>query len=246
MVGQDIELKAREQELYTVLHDWPKVQAIMVGGYAASAWSFPRFSHDLDFIVSEADAPALRDHFASHNLGLIKQRPEIEQNYGGAWERWEGGDRDITIDLLINSIQDRSFEIPMPLGELNKDRVARPVRGITHSGVEMSVISKEALIALKCQPMRPRDIGDICAVAYTGYNAERLQQLLTPVIEQKPGLFGERVHTLRTALGSTPQELQQALGPRIPSFTRIRQDMQTTVNGLLTRLDRWSQGGQGA
>lgn len=44
MVGQDVELQEREQELYTVLLDWPDVQAIMVGGYAASAWSFQRLS----------------------------------------------------------------------------------------------------------------------------------------------------------------------------------------------------------
>jgi len=219
------------------------VQAVVVGGYAASAWSFPRFSHDLDFIISAADAPALRDHFTINKLRLVKAHPEIEQNYGGAWERWEGGYRDVTIDLLVNSIQDRSFEIPMPLGELWKDRATRPVRGITESGIEMPVISKEALIALKCQPMRPRDIGDICTVAYTGYDAERLHELLAPVIEQKNDLFQQRVHALRKALGSTPDELQNALGPRIPGFKRIRDDMQVTVDGLLARLARWGVAG---
>ncbi|MBI4392382.1 MAG: nucleotidyl transferase AbiEii/AbiGii toxin family protein [Euryarchaeota archaeon] len=246
MAGKDVELKAREQELYTVLQDWPDVQAIMVGGYAASAWSFPRFSHDLDFIISEADAPTLRDHFTSHKLSLTKERPDIEQNYGGAGERWEGGDRDVTVDLLVNSIQDRSFEIPMLLGELWKDRATRPVRGITESGLEMPVISKEALIALKCQPMRPRDIGDICAVAYTGYQADRLHELLAPIIEQRPDLFRERVDTLSKALGSTQEELQQALGPRIPGFKRIRDDMQVTVDGLLARLRRWGLAGSSA
>jgi hypothetical protein len=77
MVGQDVTLQEREQELYKVLQDWPDVQAVMVGGYAASAWSFPRFSHDLDFIISEDDAPTLRDHFTSHKLNLTKERPEI-------------------------------------------------------------------------------------------------------------------------------------------------------------------------
>lgn len=240
MVGQDLTLQEREHELYTVLQDWPNVRAVMVGGYAASAWSFPRFSHDLDFVISAADAPALRAHFTAHKLSLVKQRPEIEQNYGGAWERWEGGDRDVTIDLLVNSIQDRSFEIAFPLGELWKDRATRSVRGITESGIAMPVISKEALIALKCQPMRPRDIGDICAVAYTGYDAERLHDLLTPVIEQKTALFRERVNVLRKALGSTPDAFQQALGPRIPGFKRIRHDMQVTVDGLLARMDRWA------
>lgn len=241
MAGQDVELQAREQDLYAVLQDWPHVRAVTVGGYAASAWSFPRFSHDLDFLVAEADAPALRSHFESHHLERVKERPALEQNYGGAWERWEGGERDVTIDLLINSIQDRSFEIAMPFGELWKDHAMRPVRGVSQSGVEMPVVSKEALIALKCQPMRPRDVGDICAVAYTGYDAGRLQQLLAPVIEQRSDLFRERVDVLRQALGSTPEALHTALGPRIPGFTRIRDDMQTTIHGLLTRLDRWSR-----
>lgn len=243
MVGQDVELQEREQELYSVLQDWPDVQAVTVGGYAASAWSFPRFSHDLDFLVAEADAPALRDHLEGHSLALVKERPDIEQYYGGAWERWEGGQRDVTIDLLVNSIQDRKFEIPMPLGELWKDHATRPIRGISDSGVELPVISKEAIIARKCQPMRPRDIGDICAVAYTGYDSDRLHELLAPVIEQRRDLFRQRLATLREALGSTPKELQQALGPRIPGFTRIREDMQTSVEGLLARLDRWSQDG---
>ena len=241
MVGQDVTLQEREQELYKVLQDWPDVQAVMVGGYAASAWSFPRFSHDLDFIISAADAPALRDHFTTNKFTLVKARPEIEQNYGGAWERWEGGYRDVTIDLLVNSIQDRRFEIPMPLGELWKDRATRPVRGITESGIEMPVISKEALIALKCQPMRPRDIGDICSLAYVGYDPGRLHALLDPLVQKKPKLLADRINRLRQALGSTPADLQRAMGPRIPGFARIRDDMQGAMNGLLARFDRWTR-----
>ena len=53
--------------------------------------------HDLDFIVSQADAPALRNHLVSHKLRLTHEQRAIEQNYGGAWERWEGGARDVTV-----------------------------------------------------------------------------------------------------------------------------------------------------
>lgn len=240
MVRQNIELQNREQELYSVLADWPDIQALVIGGYAASAWSFPRFSHDLDFLVAEQDAQTIREHLLGHNLTLVDEKPQIEQNYGGSWERWEGGQKAITIDLLINSIQDRDFQIPVPIGELWKDRSLRPIRGVSESGVELQVVSKEALIALKSQPMRPRDIGDICAIAYVGYDADRLRGLLTPLIEKKHDLFQERITTLKTTLGTTPQTLQRALGPRIPRLAKIRSEMQAALTKLLMQLDRWT------
>lgn len=115
MVGQDVELRARERALFSVLHDWPDVQAVAVGGYAASAWSFPRFSHDLDFVVAAGHAPTLREHVKEHGLSLVMERLAIEQNYGGAWGRWEDGERNVTIDLLINSSKTGTSRCPCRL-----------------------------------------------------------------------------------------------------------------------------------
>jgi hypothetical protein len=240
MARQDIELHEREQELYTIIDSWPDVRALVVGGYAASAWSFPRFSHDLDFLVAQDDARAIRDHLVEHDLRLVDQRPRIEQNYGGSWERWEGGEQAVTIDLLINSIQDRDFQVPTPHEELWKDRSTRRIRGVSESTVELPVISKESLIALKAQPMRARDIGDICAIAYAGYDVDRLHHLLSPVIQQKPDLFQQRVKTFKATVGDTPETLQRSLGPRIPRFSNIREDMHAVLTRLLTRFDRWT------
>lgn len=240
MARHDIELREREKRLYSALTDWPDTQALVVGGYAASAWSFPRFSQDLDFLVAQQDADTVRDHLEAHGLGLVDEKTQIEQNYGGSWERWEGNGRSVTIDLLVNSIQDRDFQIPTTLKELWKDRSRRPIRGISESGVELPVASKEALIALKSQPMRPRDIGDICAIAYVGYDAERLHRLLTPAIEQRNDLFQERITRLNETLGPSPDTLKRILGPRIPRFTNMQNDMMTVVGKLLMQLQRWA------
>jgi hypothetical protein len=238
MVPMIEKMRRREETLYGILEGFPDVGAVVIGGYGASAWSFPRFSHDLDLLVHQTQLAPLHDHLSAHGLTRWRQRSDIEQNYGGSWERWVGGADKTTIDLLVNSVQDRDFEIAMPYAEVYRDHVALPLRGITSSSIVLPVASKEVLIALKSQVMRPKDIGDICALAYTGYDTRRLRQLLDPILG-KSTLLAERIEHLKKTLGTTSDDFQRVLAPRIPKFRRIHADLEKRVATYIDTMERW-------
>ena len=235
-------MRRREQALYAVLHDLPDVGAVVIGGYAASAWSFPRFSHDLDLLVPQARVTQLREHLSTHGLTMNRTRTDIEQNYGGGWERWAGGPHGTTIDLLTNSVQDRHFGIALPYAQAWRDHAVLPLRGLTRSDITLPIASKEVLLALKCQPMRAKDIGDICAIVYVGYDLRRLRALMEPLLARR-ALLANRVERLKRTLGATPEELHRSLAPRIVGFQRLRADLERSIMSYISTMERWIREG---
>lgn len=58
---------AREREVTEILDEWDWVDgACLVGGYAVSAYGKPRYSRDLDFVMSMGvvNSPVLGVHFS--------------------------------------------------------------------------------------------------------------------------------------------------------------------------------------
>lgn len=211
----------RENALLAAMNDW-RPEATTVGGYGASTQSIPRYSVDLDLVIKRAELESARAHLTNSKLKKVKERVEIEKNYGGSWERWEGGPEDITVDLLVDSVTDRTFKVPFSYEEIRKDAQVMDLIGIRAKGPRMLVASREVLIVLKVQPMRTRDIGDIACLAAAGWDADRLNELLARVIVAQPQLLRERLAVFATTLGDFGDDAEQRLGPRVPGPARNR------------------------
>ncbi|HLE65453.1 MAG TPA: hypothetical protein VI816_04940 [Candidatus Bathyarchaeia archaeon] len=163
------QLEAREKECFQFLNRLSlEREYVLIGGYAVSSYHFPRYSADLDIVVEDKEAGFFLELARSLNYKRSQVRDELEPVYGG---RSETLVKDIGfkvgIDLLVNSVQSRQTGCAYSFRYLLANSQIREIRG---RGLEARatarVADKEMLIALKAQPMRPQDMGDIIVLCY--------------------------------------------------------------------------------
>jgi hypothetical protein len=164
---------ARERVCFDVLRAVQKMDVLLVGGYAVSAYGPPRFSVDLDLVLEERVVPKVRE--ALLKAGLSK---ESDWDGGGVFsgkaERWTVGEATSpsSVDLLIGGISDRVSGVTFTFETLRKTATRRAVRGLFSSSVaEPLVPSREALIGLKLHVARRIDFRDI--VVLSGESLDR-------------------------------------------------------------------------
>lgn len=235
--------ETKERELFAVMEGFEPEGTVAIGGYAVSARTVPRYSHDLDLVADAGEAERLRKFLGSRHLKLVRRKDAIEQDFGGSWERWQRGAQGPTVDLLPRSVQDRAFKIPFLFVQVARRADLLPLRGIHASDVSIRVASVETLIALKLQPMRRRDAGDIACLAGAGFDAPALRRLVEPLVRERPVLFGERLERLEQALGPDEGAAQRFLGSRIPGPPTSRIPYIRASRGLLRLLRGWAADG---
>jgi hypothetical protein len=137
-------------ELRDVLRalDQAKVEYALAGGLAVAVWGAPRATKDIDLLVlpqALADARA-----AVRSCGFVLEALPIEFKDGMTLHRMSKVDQQgsvMTVDLMLaeGSLQ------PVWAG-----RVRLPF-----ADAQVSVVSRESLIAMKAAAARPQDLADI-------------------------------------------------------------------------------------
>lgn len=157
---------AREAAVVRLLDGWPwQHGAVIVGGYAVSAYGSPRYSDDLDLVLPKGGmAPtvawlqSLRPPFAQAKIG-----PAWQQNYGGTVSRFERSGE--TLDLLPVAVRDREALVDVPYEWIARE--ARRIRLVlldAATSASVPVARPEALWLLKLQSGRPQDLSDLFAI----------------------------------------------------------------------------------
>ncbi len=170
-------LENREQECFRFLNRLgPERKYVLIGGYAVSSFHFPRYSVDLDIVVPEEEVGFFQELAKSLGYAPSSSKEEVEPVYGG---RSEGFVKDIGvvvgIDLLVNSVQSRDTGCAYSFRHIATNSETREIRGRgLGARATARVADKEMLIALKAQPMREQDIGDILALCYERPNESKL------------------------------------------------------------------------
>jgi len=158
---------ARERVCFDVMRAVQKMDVLLVGGYAVSAYGPPRFSVDLDLVLQEKVVPKVRD--ALLKAGLSKASDwDGGDLFAGKAERWTVGEATLpsSVDLLIGGISDRVSGVTFTFETLRKTAARRAVRGLLSSSVaEPLVPSREALIGLKLHVARRIDFRDIAVLS---------------------------------------------------------------------------------
>lgn len=229
-------LLERERALYSSLEGISSDGVVVIGGYAVSARSVPRYSHDIDLVIDEAALLPIQSFLAGRGFRRTRQRAGIEQNFGGTWERWEGSKGGPTVDLLARSVQDRDFKVPMPFERVARGAEVLPLRGLHASTVALPVASNEVLVALKLQPLRDKDMGDIACLADSGCDAALLAEIVAPIRAARPVLFGGRVERLAVRFGGDHDSAVDFLGPRIPGPRSGRERAVAAAGRLVSAL----------
>ena len=161
--GQEMKMLEREQLCIELLRKLPQ-KFVLVGGYAASSFEFPRFSVDLDLVIQEKDVKEFARILEGEGFELATNAKEFTTFYKGRFMRFEKriGGLPVSVDLLVNAIQARQTGTAYSFGYIRENSEIRRVLGSgTRESAEVRVADREMLIALKMNSMRATDQRDI-------------------------------------------------------------------------------------
>jgi len=161
-----MKIEERQRLCIGLIGKLPK-KFILIGGYAASAFEFPRFSVDLDLVVKQKDLKEFKMVLEKEGFRLVQETDEFSEVYNGRFIRFEKKVNilPVSVDLLVDMVQSRQTNVAYSFDYLWKNSEVRRVVG---SGVkeneEARVADREMLIALKTNSMRKADQRDIISL----------------------------------------------------------------------------------
>lgn len=158
-----MKIEEREKLCIELMRKLPR-RFILIGGYATSAFEFPRFSVDLDLVVKQEDLKEFETVLQREGFKLVQETGEFSEVYKGRFIRFEKkvNTLPVRVDLLVDMVQSRQTNVAYSFDYLWKNSEVRRVVG---SGVkenaEARVARREMLVALKTNSMRKADQRDI-------------------------------------------------------------------------------------
>ncbi len=192
----------REEGCFDVLVSFQGEEAILIGGYAVSAFGLSRFSVDLDLVTTEATADRLRTALAEKGFQVVATWTG-DRTLPGHADRWSRGPRGRTIgvDLLIDGVADRRSGASFSFAELRPMASRRLVRGVDPAKTAMPLVAdREVLIALKLAAGRKVDLRDVAilsrGIADYGVVAGLLQRVPKALVQQRIRSLSESLETL--------------------------------------------------
>ena len=189
----------QERAGFALLRRFREAEAVLVGGYAVSAYGPPRFSLDLDFVVPAAALPGIRGLLQSADLARIRNW-EGAAAFAGRAERWSRREEAIplSVDLLIDGISDRVSGASHPYASVRRGARRLIVRGLDPSSEARALVAApEVLVALKLEAGRRVDLRDLAVLAGTDLDVERIATFLR---RDRRGVLLEHLDALAAAL----------------------------------------------
>lgn len=162
----------REKVCFTFLNLIPtEKQYVIIGGYAVTSYGFPRFSVDLDIVISESGLSFFKKLLSDNDFEFTIGKKDL--SYSGKFERYE---KDlVSVNLLINGVQSRQTGYLYPFQYIFKNSQIRETSGWDLSNkVKVRIAKKEMLIALKIHSMRMADTRDIIMLCYKKPNIQSI------------------------------------------------------------------------
>ena len=164
--GGSMKMLEREHACIELLGKLPK-RFVLIGGYATSSFEFPRFSVDLDLVIRENDVQRFSRILGNEGFMLTTNTGDFAAFYKGRFMRFEKkiGELPVSVDLLVDMVQARQTGTAYSFDYLWKNSETRRVIGSgAKEAAQARVASREMLIALKINSMRPTDQRDIIAL----------------------------------------------------------------------------------
>ena len=178
-----MKIEERERACLELLQKLPE-DYVLIGGYAVSAFEFPRFSVDLDVVVSEKDFNRFTNILKNESFSRVKQADDFASTYKGRFVcfRKMVETLPVSVDLLVGMVQSRQTDAAYSFNYIWKNSETREVTGFgVKASAEARVVDREMLMALKINSMRMADQRDIIALCSgevdTGKVAEHLKRV---------------------------------------------------------------------
>jgi hypothetical protein len=151
----------REKDAVDLLDRWPReLRAVLIGGYAVSAYGPPRYSVDLDLVTGPENRTGIEQWLAGERFSVEKRWKSRAEGSNAVVSRWQHGL--VTIDLLSGAVRDREAGVDVPAPWVVEDpRMLRLILLSSSTTATVPVCRPAALWALKLQAGRPQDLSDL-------------------------------------------------------------------------------------
>lgn len=171
-----MKIEQRERACLDLLARLPK-RYVLVGGYAVSAFEFPRFSVDLDMVIPEKDFPLFSGILKREGFSKTREADRFAVTYEGRFVcfRKMVESLPVSVDLLVGMVQSRQTSAAYSFDYVWKNSEVRTVTGFgVNASAEARVADREMLMALKINSMRMADQRDIIALCSGDVNAGKV------------------------------------------------------------------------
>lgn len=155
----------RENEIIEILRRLADsgLEFVVVGGYAVSAFRH-RFSVDADIVIRKEDRGIFEDILRKEGYKKTISM-QLKNTYSSEFVRYERGELNISVDLLIGGLAARQTGASFSFDLLFKNSSKRPIEGI-EKAVKAHVPRREILIILKLHAGRLTDMRDVAALSF--------------------------------------------------------------------------------
>jgi len=182
-----MKIQEREKVCLELLKKLPQ-KFVLIGGYAASSFDFPRFSVDLDLVVRGKDVELFSGILKGEEFRIVKDLGDFSKFYKGRIMKFEKkvDVLPVSVDLFMDMIQARQTDAAYSFEYLWKNSEIRKVVGVgVKDDVEARVANREMLIALKSNSMRMADQRDIISLCNGSIDVTKVLTHLKRVDEEK-------------------------------------------------------------
>ncbi|MEA3312278.1 MAG: hypothetical protein U9Q76_08690 [candidate division WOR-3 bacterium] len=176
-----MKIEERESACFDLLKRLHRDKYVLIGGYAVSAFDFPRFSVDLDIAIKEEELEIFTDLLEGQGYSQAIRSDKFSWIYKGEFIRFERevSGLNVSADLLVNVVQSRQTSSAYSFEYLFKNSEMRKVIGYSQDlAVKARVADREMLIALKANSMRLADQRDIIALCNGKVDVEKVAKHL--------------------------------------------------------------------
>ena len=171
-------LQLREKEIFETLKKIKRFKFTIIGGYAANAYTLPRFSVDCD-IVTNNEIEANKIGKELENINYAKKEAK-NLFYKGQFLRYEkelGNNFKVSMDILIENVFDRQTGTTFSAKWIFKNSDLKFLKGKTISEkLKIRIINLDALIVMKFISCRSVDIRDVFMLIIRAKDINRIKE----------------------------------------------------------------------
>jgi|MudIll2142460700_1097286.scaffolds.fasta_scaffold37212_3 hypothetical protein len=196
-----MKIEEREQACLNLLRQLPE-RFVLIGGYAVSAFEFPRFSVDLDLVVPEKDLDDFSAILEGEGFSRTHETDHFALAYRGSFVRFQKMVQTlpVSVDLLVGMVQCRQTDAAYSFDYVWRNSEVRVVTGFgVRASVQARVADREMLMALKINSMRMADQRDIIALCSANVDVSKVTRHLRRAPREK---IRENIQTLLSFLES--------------------------------------------
>lgn len=160
-------LQLRESEVFATLKRLDGPRFVVIGGYAASSYTLPRFSVDCDIVIQhEVDLKEFGEIFLELGYERSSATKNRQQENFARYEKRIGGPFKVSFDVFMGEVFDRQTEVSISSEWIFKNSEIMSLKGKTITeAIRAMVIKVDALFVMKMISCRATDIRDLFMLA---------------------------------------------------------------------------------